>query len=47
MQFNFDLMHNKIDDGNLRWVEIYRITNKVNNFCLLKIDEFNGRIGFR
>lgn len=29
MQFNFDLMHKKIDDGNLRWVEIYRITNKV------------------
>ncbi len=29
MQFNFDLMHKKIEDANLRWVEIYRITNKV------------------
>jgi len=29
MQFNLDLAHKTIDDENLRWVEIYRITNKI------------------
>ena len=30
MQFNLELKNKTILDGNLRWVEIYRITNKIN-----------------